>query len=47
VLVSITHLNRIRAAHGMVRLPAQMGKKIKTQAQHLNRAGKMGQVDCS
>jgi len=23
------------------------GKKIKTQAQLLNRAGKMGQVDCS
>jgi len=27
VLVSITHLHRIRAAHGMVRQPAQMGKK--------------------
>jgi hypothetical protein len=27
VLVSITHLNRIRAAHGLERQPARMGKK--------------------
>jgi transposase len=27
VLVSITHLNRIRTAHGMARQPARMGKK--------------------
>jgi transposase len=27
VLVSITHLNRIRAAHGLGRQPARMGKK--------------------
>ncbi|SRR5690242_17503005 len=27
VLVSITHLNRIRAAHGLARQPARMGKK--------------------
>jgi transposase len=27
VLVSITHLNRIRAAQGLIRQPARMGKK--------------------
>jgi transposase len=27
VLVSITHLNRIRAAHGLERQPVRMGKK--------------------
>ncbi len=27
VLVSITHLNRVRAAHGLGRQPARMGKK--------------------
>lgn len=27
VLVSITHLNRIRAVHGLERRPARMGKK--------------------
>ncbi len=31
VLVSITHLNRIRAAHGLERQPARMEKKSRTK----------------
>jgi transposase len=31
VLVSITHLNRIRAAHGLGRQPARMEKKSRTK----------------
>ena len=31
VLVSITHLNRIRAAHGLARQPARLGKKSRTK----------------
>jgi transposase len=31
VLISITHLNRIRAAHGLERQPARMEKKSRTQ----------------
>jgi transposase len=31
VLISITHLNRIRAAHGLARQPARMGKKSRTK----------------
>jgi transposase len=31
VLVSITHLNRIRAAHGLTRQPARLGKKSRTK----------------
>ena len=31
VLVSITHLNRIRAAHGLARQPARVEKKSRTR----------------